>query len=444
MSRSVLEKLLLAYIALIPIMVVRLPGLGSMIQLTELVFLALAGGWTVAWRRGEVRLPRLPAALGLGLFLLSATVSSLRMAGQFGVSHELPGYLYMVALFLISVSLLTPELWSRALRAWALTSTFVAAVGVTGVALGSLFGIQTPFALYYHSLFSIPFPLWRLCATFLTNPMPNMAMGYLLAGSILTWAYALKQRSPLWGLAALLHLTAAVLTFSRGWGALGLGLLVFLLQFRSLKAELVRWALILALVPMSLGVELISIWTVMHVHVGTVPVRETTGVEDPTLPEGSDVYLPGVPIRRFEATAEYVPITRTFLRQAEVELWREKPLFGWGPGNFGHELWRRQREEGERWFGFKVEFFKDPHSTLLGGLAELGLVGMGLLLYSLALIGKSLLRSLRRGPEKLFAWALLGVVVADLCFSLNCDMMTMRWFWMALALAQAAPQEQHA
>ncbi len=441
--RITLRAALLAYLALMPVMVLQgLPFTGSKLQPADVVFLAPLLLALASFRaRREPTLPRLLAAWGC---LLAAALASAIAAPRSAASLlEVAAYAYMgLIIFVVMEALRTWEDWIAAARAWIAASTGVALLGLAGIGLG-LAGIATPFAQRVPDFFVIHRPVWTLSSTFIAAPAPNMACGYLLVGVLLSLgmsAHAGIRHRAWYAAAAVVHAAAILFTFSRGWMAAGLALVIFLRQFRTPSARLVTGAVAGAVIAFAILTELLAVWNVTGLSF-------TRSAE----PRGGAGEYPGhtaqldadVPLIRLRAEVAYVPYGRALLRKAELAMFSERPLLGIGPGRFAHELYRRQREEGERWSGLRVAAPWDPHSTYLGALAELGAFGFAAVCLVMGVVISEGVRAVRRSvragsPHAPLAWAIFGCVVAYAAWGWHDDLLTKRWVWAAAAMASSA------
>lgn len=124
-----------------------------------------------------------------------------------------------------------------------------------------------------------------------------------------------------------------------------------------------------------------------------------------------------------------------------LEMLRARPLVGVGPGMFPEHLpvflnrARAKSAYAAAGHGYDVQI--DPHSTYLGWGAETGLLGLAALLYFLfALIRLTLRLNNGKGgashPPKV---CLIAGVIGFLVNGFQIDILTMRHFWVMIALA---------
>jgi len=443
-AASLLWKGLIVYIVLLPLMVVRgVPVVRAKIQLSDLFFLMLCPILWHAARHGAWRWRRTPLMAALGIFWGVAALSMVLSGPQKASILEVLAYAYVACLYLVVVnSIRTWSEWIRVIERWVAVSTVVALIGVLGVFFAYQ-GIVTPFAMRYPYFFNlITHPFWIATSTFLASPTPNMVYGYLHLGFFLTLGLlvsAWRRPRRAWYLVAfLIHLVAILLTYSRGWLALVVGSFVFLWQFRSRLVLALSHIMFLLVLFVAVSIEGPSFFNVHQVSLTVAPVSPNLSVEER---ERAYAYLqPNVPFHRLQFEATYAPFSRPYLYRAELKMFHQRPWLGIGPGNFSEEIYRRQRH-GETWDGLRVTTPWDPHSTYLGGLAELGFLGGVAIVMTFGLAVWQVLQAMRRAgsiPGPSLLWGLFSGLVGYLVYAFDIDMLTMRWFWFAAALGGCA------
>jgi len=438
------RRLLTVYIALLPVMVVRdLPLLGSRFQLTELVFGALFVSWIVPALRDRRALVTTPLAKWLAVWLAVAAVSTALALHIWDSVAELAAWGYLAAVYVVIVNVVDSwDDWRRLVRVWVIASTLAAVLILVGVVCGVLWDVATPFAVQVDPFLRNRL-LWVGVGLFWAPSTPNLVVGYLLAGSILAlglmWASENRQLRWLAGIAAATHAAALALTISRGWIAVGLALLVFMMQFRSYAAEVGRWIVLVGWLLLVVAVEILSFYQAAGVSasISWVPAAEATAPR-----EAYDKYLlPDEPLRQARVEAVYAPAPRPLLNLAALEMWRERPWLGVGPGGFAREIFERQRAHGERWNGLAVLAPWDPHSTYFGALAEIGILGALSVIVVFGAAIRQTLYALRRNTAPLMApllWAVLAVIAGYVVAAKDDDLLTKRWLWSAAGLSGSA------
>lgn len=439
------HRLLVAYVAVLPVMVVHdAPLVGSKVQLTELVFLALLAVVVVAAIRDGRGLAWTPLAPCLGLWLGLGAVSALRALHPRDSAFELAAWGYLAALaVVIAGSIESWEDWRQVVVVWVAASAITAGLVAIGALAGMLWGLHTPFAILVDKLSVIRSPFWVGVGLLWASTTPNMVVGYLLAGSMLALGLTWTARTPrarwLAGIAVGVHALAFGLTISRLAIAVGFAFLVFLLRFRSYGAEVLRWLVLVAWLALVAVVETVSFYQPAAVTVSTSEVRGPDAAGYRT--EHYWHLQPDAPVHRLQIETVYAPFARPLLAGAALTLWKERPWLGIGPGGFAREVFERQQTRGERWNGLLVLKPWDPHSTYLGALAEIGLLGTLAVLIVLAVLVWQTIQALRQVTEPALApllWAVLACVAGYLVAAVDDDMLTKRWLWGVAGLAGSA------
>ena len=445
-AQRVQWRALQAYIVALPFMVItRLPVFGSKLQPADLIFLVSLGAMACSlWQqRQSFRLT--PVGCGAVVLGCVGMFSAICSRSLYGGMAETMAWWDMGLLYLLVVNTVrTWKQWHGLLELWVIVSTVVASLGIIGVMLGT-FGVETPLAVHYPYFFAIrPHPFWVGTATFFASPTPNMVYGYLHAGTLLgigLLCSSARRWPRAWYVSALiLHLAAIVLSFSRGWVALLAAAFVFLWQFHSWFARLLGYAIFTGLILLAAWVGLLSTYNITHVSTDVQPVQRAPSAAE------LDRYYPYLQpqaqlVKELHVSVTYAPFMRPFLHRAALQVFKEHPWLGVGPGEFALEIYRRQAEQGADWGGLRVPTPWDPHSTYFGALAETGVVGCAAVLFTFAGIIWQLVRTLKTRPPtdyRVLVWAVLGCLIGYLVFAVDDDMLTKRWFWFTAALSGSA------
>lgn len=417
-----------------------LPVVGNKLQLTEVVFLGLLA-LSLIIIRDTRRFVHTPLTGWLAAWLVAAGVSA-ALSGHVRPSLlELAAWGYLAAVYLIIVNTVTTwREWRGLVTVWIVASSVTAALVVIGAACGGLWDLATPFAVRFESISVMRDPFWVGVGFLWASATPNMVVGYLLAGSLLALAVMATStgRARWWAAAAAaVHAVALSLTVSRGLTAVGLALLVFLLQFRSYAAELGRWVLVAGWLLLVVVIQTLSFYLPATFSIAVQDVQPVDAA--PYRAEYYGHLQPEEPVRRLRVEAIYAPFTRPFHYRAALQMWAERPWLGVGPGSFGEELYERQHTQGERWNGLAVYAPYDPHSTYLGALAEIGLIGalgvVAILAVAIVQAFDAIRRSTLSAP---LLWAVLGVLAGYAFSALDDDLLTKRWFWVIAGLGGSA------
>jgi len=152
-------------------------------------------------------------------------------------------------------------------------------------------------------------------------------------------------------------------------------------------------------------------------------------------------------IERFETLGQDRGSGRLDIWRVGTVMARENPLIGVGFGSFRREFYRYmysgQAVVDPQWAQNKFWGGADPHNIYLCTAAELGAVGLALLLLALAAHAVGVYRAYRRGGadrnrENALPVALLGMFVCFALMSSTVDTMGTKGVWLSLALMQGA------
>jgi len=171
-----------------------------------------------------------------------------------------------------------------------------------------------------------------------------------------------------------------------------------------------------------------------------VTIREARISIDRDAAIGPPAYAHGIQAAagadRVTATVSYNPVSYLLLKRIAWRAFRHAPWTGIGLGAFQRETERAYRE-GTLPFNYRT---MDPHSMLLGRLAETGIVG-GI---SLALLWVGVLVIALSGvPAAAGTWwhrAALCGALGLLINSVNVDIMNFRFLWLGLAVVRTRQQ----
>lgn len=106
-----------------------------------------------------------------------------------------------------------------------------------------------------------------------------------------------------------------------------------------------------------------------------------------------------------------------------LRMWKERPLFGWGPGTYMFQYAPFQASEDRTIISTNFGVQGNAHSEYLGPLAEQGFIGMGLMLALIIVTSVRAIRLYQRMPpgadRRLMTAAFLGLVTYYLHGALN-------------------------
>ncbi|PIQ82822.1 MAG: hypothetical protein COV76_01535 [Candidatus Omnitrophica bacterium CG11_big_fil_rev_8_21_14_0_20_64_10] len=428
-----LRSLLLGLLLLLPVSLHRFPG-------NILPADGFAIGLIAAAALGKLprrRWSRLDALVGL--YLLGGLISFWNSDNRAASALELAKQLYLAALYgAFSVIGRDPRFRERILP-WMTgvgLAVSVIALGATAVYAVSgryLYAIGNPWPVPYLG------EVFRAKGTFYTHEYFGNYLTFVLP----VWLGLSRfgPRAHFWRWTLPIGAAALIGTFSHAWAGWFTAGLLFLWPFLQ---ERNRWFKP-AGVAVTIGV-ILAIQAVSWVLIREVRIERSFR---PDLPAPTDQYSFQDPRRGAEQLSvgiAYNWISYGLLKRFSLETFAQHPWIGRGLNRF-HEVTQSAFDAGRIHHPYERI---DPHSMLLGRLAETGGIGTGfLILLWIGLLGAAAGRPTRAGPEETFLWmrrALWAANIGLLVNSLHVDIMNFRFLWIGfglLAAWQIPPREDH-
>ncbi|MBI3637483.1 MAG: hypothetical protein HY216_14920, partial [Candidatus Rokubacteria bacterium] len=416
-----------------------------MLQWSEVFFVvvvayAVLSGHLARWRFHSVDL--LVVGYLLGSLPSFVATSDLRVTAVAFAKH-----LYLVAVYVVFTRLAIHRQKLRALVDWlGIAAVVTAGVGLVAAGVYYASGVVIPrvgmsqkAAAAFRELAAViprvgmsqPLPylgsVLRLYGPFHSPEMFASFLAFtapIVVGAALTTT---GRRRACWWLATAGVLIAAGLTVGHALGGLGAALLVVLWRvwahgwYRPLRA-----ALLVATAAFIVVVNGMLTLSIREVH-----IEHTTNPRLGRPPYGY-AFQPdpnGPPMTTIAVSYNWMAYY--LVKKIAWETFRDTPLTGVGLGRF-HETSERAVSAGEL---HALHRIVDPHSTLLGRLAETGIVGgatLVLLLGGFVWLG---VNANQTGDHDAWrAQAVLAGVVGLLVNSINVDVMNFRFLWLGLAV----------
>jgi hypothetical protein len=402
------------------------PDIPANVQWSEFFFFlvfayAVVAGDLVGWRPRSIDLL-------VGGYLVGALPSFLR-SSDLGAS-ALAGlkHLYLVVVYVVFSRLFVRRRNVATALGWlGLAAAGSAGIGVAAAIGYAALGVEVPDIgrpqplPYLGPIFRLSGPAAsaEMFANFLTVAAPAV-LGHALAAEG-RWRWW-------WWLAFGLVVAAAGLTFAHAVAGLPAALLVYLWprwahgRLRALRVGLVLLtaALVLALNAM----VVVSVREVRLEH-GT-----NSRLGPPPYMYGYQSEGQGPPMTVLSVSYNWM--SYYLLKRVAWKTFWEAPLTGIGLGRF-YDATERAYRDGELHVRYREI---DPHSTLLGRLAETGIVGGATLVLMVAAFLWLGVR-LHRDADPEAAWrarAVLAGIVGLLVSSVNVDIMNFRLLWLGFAL----------
>lgn len=396
----------------------RFPSIFRKVQLPEIIFLLLLMTFPFGYLR-QYRFERKDRFLMgiLGIYWLANAVSSV-FSGKMSAIAESGGRLYLIILFgmttLYLAQLSKNELRRQATIASLALGVVLALTGIFGV-FSSLIGFPS---LMADESLDYPYLGTVFRAQGFTHT-PAMMVSIFSIVVVIAAADVKAWLSRKWIVFAfILMLFATLLTLSRSMVLLfwGLGLLVFC-QKKGFSRRIFTFTALATALIMTIGTHFIFI-----------------SKNDPKLPALLNTQFTSNRVLFEQGNFQVLETCYLSMKQAAVVLWREKPLFGIGTGNFTEGV---ERLKISGIYPKKLPNF-EPHSAYLGTLAENGIFGAVALLLFFGLLWQRTNR-FENVKTDMFAVALLICLTIVLIESLALDTMNFRHFWLLFALIWAYP-----
>ncbi|GAB4259842.1 O-antigen ligase family protein [Thermincola ferriacetica] len=300
-----------------------------------------------------------------------------------------------------------------------IASAMVAAVYGIFVVIGYMVGLPTGLEV----LWTVPRLLGtatepQVFGNFMLTALPLSAAVYLFKpdrhnGKFLLWAFGI-------------FMLALIMTFSAGaWAGAAVGCFMLVFFIRRFQ---VRRVLFLALACLLVVTSVLAIdrWIYPNYVAGFKSIM----VKFTQKPPGQDL-----PQHTYEINMISVN-DRKWLRAAAWNMFREKPLFGVGFGNFGY-LYNNYRPADTP----KFDFYARAHNQYLEILAEMGLLGFGALLAVLVQLVITVWKSLKYGPAQEIKGVILGLFASLAAIGVHgysFGIMFHNYVWVIMGLTYAA------
>jgi len=378
-----------------------------------------------------------PIVVMAALFTVSF-LNSINLTDSF---IELAGLIYLLVLFVVIVNIITTYEKLRVfLSIWVGVACCVSLIGLFAFSVAMVNNnlVSNQF-LIYNTAESMAHHFPRITSTFIG---PNMFLTYLhvsLIFAVILLLFESELKRKMFILACIfVILISAFFTGSSRFTGLLLSLFLILCFYGKGKfMRAIKRVTFLGFIFLLMVSIVTSIWVVF-------PVKVTEAEADKTI-----------------ALQAHYSYSLHFLQPAAaISMIKKHPLIGVGFGTY-----LRHFKENVDWewvkssFGFEAypgyrksvedkTLFFDPHSAILGTLAETGLVGfLGLLYFFLKYFG-ILLGRFKRNEELCFERILSGCILAGFIgFLLNgliTDILSMRHFWFMMAIGLTCNESRYA
>ena len=406
--------------------------IGSKIQIVDFIFLFLLAAWLYKLCHNQIRFNRTSLAVPL-VFYLVASLLSLLNSSNLKVSFvEFIGILYLITLFYLIVNAVRDRnTFEMVINSWLITSALIAFLGILGVFLAYVFGINT-FLVKEYASFPYLGNIYRAYSTFGVNAKfvsSYLTISFPICLALLLNSKAGKKRL-FYYVTLILFICVLFFTFSRGW--LGLAVAIYLVLSRFQRSEkYYRYLKVLTaifIILFGLFICLISRWQFVDLQIEKITVENTANIK------------PGIAftdnseeLDKARTEIGYIDTTYYRLKKVAIEMVMDHPLIGVGLGGFNDEI-RKYKKDGKLPDIFPA---MDPHCMILGKTAQTGLVGLiALIILWWKVIRKALNMSFeaRDNYYQTISWAIFSSLVGFVIQSIDMDIMNFRFLWFLFAL----------
>ncbi len=443
-----LKKTWLVYLIILPLNVTFFVGVERVMPVDFILAVLLVLALPTLFRRfGEIAGSDYPVMIYLVVLSILVIVSSLREGFSRTLLYATAGQAVGLATYLVFRATVreSRELLNLVVI-WVRVSFAVAFTGVLFLLFAN-FGWETKLVEWCPNLGP---GLWRLIGTI--GHTPNFAYSYfhisffLSVGLLLTIRMSgddiviprISERVA-W-IAVFMNSLAILLTFSRGVVGGLFGLIIIaqaILERSGRKKRIYSLSLWTSFFCLFLYVTIFFTYTTDAFVASSQAEVESLRLDKQSprhqfffyknvqqLPDKSAyIHLPG--------GLAFLPGHHWYLLKGGWTLFLDNPLFGQGPGRFPEKLVALRDSRA----GVVPSTLsrQKPHSTLMGALAEGGIIGLsGLLVLWMFFLSGGMPKALKKDPLGLSIYAAIAGYVI---FGFNVDIMNFRWLWLLFAVA---------
>jgi O-antigen ligase len=362
--------------------------------------------------------PRFTALdLAVAGYIAGSVISLLFSPDPRSGAIELVRQSYLVAIYVVIVLAVRQELATTVATGLASSGAVLAAVGAIALVIQAVFGVGTS---RIGPVMTLPYlgPTLRLNALTVSPAMFACVLAVSVPFVMVHPAIA-ASRVRSW-VAGVVMGVATAMTFSHS--VAGVVVSVVTAAWQRLRTRLLRLAAVAAAAAIVIGLNFAA--TVSIRSIGDSPIRDNTVYQYAV--DGGRARIAGVDV-------EYETMSYFRIKQVAWDAFTSRPLTGIGLDRF-HEITEAAFQQGRLTGPYRLI---DPHSTLMGRLAEAGLVGAATLIFFWIVIARDTRRLL--GQHHRHAWmatAAAAALLGTLVNTMNADAMNFRFVWVVLGLVR--------
>lgn len=401
------------------------PELPGNLRLAELLFVPLAALTLMHTRRLA---PWTPLDAAVAIYLAGA-LPSLVVSGDAAASgFEFARHLSLAAAYVTIATVVRLHGAATVVRGLALMGALLAWTG----ALFAVLYLVTPFASDAGEVMNLPYvgAVLRLKAFTASPTMLACVLTAALPCAVYQARVTAGGVRRAWALTAIAIVAAAVMTFSHALAGVVLAGTIALWPELSARRGLRRAAVAATVVI------IVFFNASVTASVRSLTIGDRVAADRTRYPYAVDEGR----LRVGAMAVDYEVMSYLRLKTLAWEAFADRPIAGVGLDRF-HEVTEAAYGAGRLPGGYRAI---DPHSTLLGRLAETGAIGGFTLLALWWASGRSLQQATAAASTRLLAFSLVAGLAGLLINSINVDVMNFRFVWAALGLLRGLTIEEAA
>lgn len=401
------------------------PELPGNLRLAELLFVPLAA---LTLMQAPRLAPWTPLDAAVAVYLAGALPSLLVSGDSAASGLEFARHLYLAAAYLAIATVARLHGAESVVRGLALMGALLA---WTGALFAGLY-LVTPFASDAGEVMKLPYvgAVLRLKAFTASPTMLACVLTAALPCAVYQARVTAGGVRRAWAVTAIAIVAAAVMTFSHAIAGVVVAGTIALWPELSTRTGL-RRAAVAATVVVILFFNASVTASVRSLSIGDRVAADRTRYPY-AVDEGR--------LRVGEVAVDYEVMSYLRLKTIAWEAFARRPIAGVGLDRF-HDVSEAAYGAGRLPGGYRAI---DPHSTLLGRLAETGAIGGITLLALWWASGRRLQRATADASTRLLAFSLVAGLAGLLINSINVDVMNFRFVWAALGLLRGLTLEEAA
>lgn len=355
--------------------------------------------------------------LAVGGYLAGSVISVLFSPDPRSGAIELVREFYLVDIYLVIVLAVRQGLATTVATGLASSGAVLAVVGVIALVIQAVFGVGTS---RIGPVTTLPYlgPTLRLNA--LTVSPAMFACVLAVSVPFVMWHPVIAASRMRSWVAGFVMAIATAMTFSHS--VAGVAVSAVTAAWQRLPKRRLRLAAVAAAAAIVIGFNFAA--TVSIRSFGDSPIRDNTIYQYAV--DGGRARIAGVDV-------EYETMSYFRIKQVAWDAFTSRPLTGIGLDRF-HEITEAAFQQGRLTEPYRLI---DPHSTLMGRLAEAGLIGALTLIVFWVVIALETRRLLAQRHQ--YAWmatAAAAALLGTLINTMNADVMNFRFAWVVLGLVR--------